>query len=303
MRVNAGPSMFTVTGTVTLDTDWSPIPSAMISYTVNGGPVRTTTTDLYGRYVITASSGDRVEITGVTKSGHTRITPLPSPFTTNTVNVNFVMSLNTFTVIVTVISEEGGSIAYMKNNSGIWIMLTPDPVTGKYVIYGVEDGATLWIRGTPVDPGFDVIWIFFFNDTATAEIYTLTAKSDRNLEVVFDHTEDDNSWLFIALIILAAVIVGLLLFFIWWRRCIVDYLVTFGDDGLESVKIEYTVNGESREPLFTDSSGNYRIRVPKDSEVLISSVTRDGYVVSTTLPLRIIAEKGVVEASFVMVKK
>jgi hypothetical protein len=213
------------------------------------------------------------------------------------------MSLDAFTIVITVTSDEKGTLAYMKNNDGNWIPLMQDP-SGKYVIHDAEYGINFIIRATPDNDGHAVVWKDERGTRMTTQTYSFTTDSDRSLEVAFLPADESNGWMWIIIgLILAAAVIAALWFFLVWRRYIIHYMVMFSDRGLESVRIDHTVNGELREPLFTDTSGNYRIKVPKDSEVMITGVTRDGYTVSEILPRRIIAEKRVVEAVFTMIKK
>jgi len=300
MKSGGGSDGFTVSGTVTLDTDGSPISGAIVSFRVNGGSVQTTTTDANGKYAIRANAGASILITGVTKSGYERITPLPAAFTASGV-YNCVMSANSFSVTVTVTSEEGGSFVYMINNDGIWRPLMPD-ARGSYVIDGVQNGTPLRIRATPDNEGSDVVWGDESGARMAGDTYTLTLRSDRDLTVEFRSSSENNWWIYAA-ILLAVLAAGLFFFIIFWmRRCAIEYLVTFSNKGIEQVRIDYTVNEEPAESVFTDESGYYKIRVKKDSAVMITGVVLEGYTVSETLPMTVIAEKGVVEVKFTLRK-
>ncbi|MCL2147952.1 MAG: hypothetical protein FWH47_01240 [Methanomassiliicoccaceae archaeon] len=305
MKYDGSPpsGRFVVSGAVVVDGDGSPVQGAVVSYTVNGGSTRTATTDPNGRYSLTANTGDTVRITGVEKPGYVRVTPLPSPFASSAV-YNCVMSPDVITVTVNVTTDEHGALMYMKDNDGVWTPLTPDPY-GRYVIYGLQSGTPVRIMATPDDERYTVLWIDETRTSTESEIYAFTATFDRDLEVRFLSEGEGQSWLpiMIGALLAALIVAGLLIFLLWGRRCIVACLVTSGDDGLEKVRIDYAVDNEAMEPVFTDRSGNYRIRVAKDAEVLFTGVTLEGYVVIDTLPLTVIAEKGVVEASFAMQKK
>jgi hypothetical protein len=204
----------TVAGIVTLSTDGSPINDVTITYTVNGTQ-RTTVTDSNGRYTISANAGSVIAITDVSKSGYTLVTPMPSAFTSSA-SCNFVMSLSKFVVDVETISEEKGHFEYMINDDGIWIPLTYDPLLNKYMIYDVGNGASIKIRATANDEGYDVVWIDGQQTKAPDGIITITVTADRHLEVMFNEKENNSLLLYAMAALLSAAALSSLLWYVFF---------------------------------------------------------------------------------------
>jgi hypothetical protein len=71
--------------------------------------------------------------------------------------------------------------------------------------------------------------------------------------------------------------------------------------GLEDATVEYTANGEER-TTTTDRKGNFKVKVPAGSEVIVTNVTKEGYVVTEAMPRTFVAEKTTAEINFVMEK-
>jgi lipopolysaccharide export system protein LptA len=116
---------FTVTGTVKLKADGSPLAGVTIIYNISGGDLFATT-DALGVYTITALVGETVTITDVALTNHTLdiATVLPQgPFTADTVNIDFEMIRDTYTISGTVYLEG-----------------TTDPIGGVTIVYNVGLG-------------------------------------------------------------------------------------------------------------------------------------------------------------------
>jgi hypothetical protein len=94
-------------------------------------------------------------------------------------------------------------------------------------------------------------------------------------------------WVLIAMMSAAVLLLFYMLAHVRYR---VVGLVTCKGKGLDGVTIEYTMNGRSGTAV-TDSDGYYLIRALAGSEVMITVVEKEGYVLSGALPEPFLMEK------------
>jgi len=150
MEVTLSPTSFAaikVKGTVT--SYGEPLIGAVVEYEVNGKP-GTVTTNFDGYYMISAPAGSVVEITGVTRGGHTLKTALPpAPFVVSG-TYNFVMEASVIieqTNFTMVRNATSGMVEVtiemiVTNNSGATVVLIPNKAWSRPAFEVDSSGST-----------------------------------------------------------------------------------------------------------------------------------------------------------------
>ena len=193
--------------------------------------------------------------------------------------------------------------------------VVPGDATNKDIVWSISSAGT---TGATIDASGNL-------SATSAGTVTVTATIVDGLGVGMDFTKDftvtvtepapkpktggdvggdgkkDNEllfrWIPIALIVLSP-----LLLLLWMRRTRLFGVFTYDGSVLMDSEITYEIEGKTQK-IRTDGNGRYIIFVSKGSEVVITSVMKEGHAVVEELPLTVKIEKRETELNFTARKK
>jgi hypothetical protein len=187
---------------------------------------------------------------------------------------------------------QNGKVMWSVNN-GIPALLTTAGVT-------FPAGTGVYLEAV-ADEGFK---FSYWTDSGAAgnSTRTHTSSNDLGINAIFvtiatgGLLSGPTIW---ALILLTALATLAFLWVLSRMRYRVEGTITYKDEGLKGVTVEYTMNGKAGTAV-TDSNGRYAIRALAGCEIVIKDVAKDGYKVHGRMPKQFITEKTSVGVNFEM---